>query len=232
MRRLGGLWRHRDFMKLWSGETVSKVGSQVSVLAIPLIAITVLKASTFEVGLLATVEFSPFILVALHAGAWVDRLAKRPVLIAADVGRFAALLTVPLAYELGGLTIGQLYVVSFVTGVLTVFFDVAYQSYLPALVDREQLTEGNAKLATSESGAQVVGPGLAGGLIDVIGAPLAVLADAASFAVPGLAILAIRKPEPVVERPAETRRTRDEIREGLGYVLRHPLLRPQAFCTA
>src|SRR5205823_14801307 len=107
------LLRHPSFMKLWAGETVSRLGSQVSLLAIPLIAITVLKASTFEVGLLSAVEFSPFILVALHAGVWVDRLTKRPVLIVADVGRFIALLSIPLAYELDVLTIGQLYVVSF-----------------------------------------------------------------------------------------------------------------------
>src|SRR5437868_4848275 len=161
--RANSLWRHRDFMKLWTGETVSKLGSQVSLLAIPLIAITVLKASTFEVGALSAVEFSPFILVALHAGVWVDRLAKRPVLIAADAGRFAALLSIPIAYELGGLGLAQLYVVAFTTGVLTVFFDVAYQSYLPVLVDRDQLTDGNGKLATSESVALVAGPGLAGG---------------------------------------------------------------------
>jgi len=233
MSEPGGLWRHRDFMKLWGGETVSKLGSQVSLLAIPLIAITVLKASTFEVGLLSAVEFAPFILVALHAGVWVDRLAKRPVLMVADAGRFVALLSIPVAYELGGLTLGQLYLVSFVTGVLTVFFDVVYQSYLPVLVERDQLTDGNGKLATSESAAQVAGPGLAGGLIELVGSPLAILVDAASFAVSGLAILLIKKAEPAPEQPSgDRRRTRTEIAEGLRYVLGHALLRPQACCTA
>ncbi|MDQ1397484.1 MAG: hypothetical protein QOG64_2743 [Acidimicrobiaceae bacterium] len=232
-RPTASLWRHRDFMKLWSAETVSKFGSQVSLLAIPLIAITVLKVTTFEVGLLSAVEFSPFILVALHAGVWVDRLPKRSVLIVADAGRFLALASIPLVYEVGRLTIGQLYLVSFVTGVLTVFFDVAYQSYLPVLVDRGQLTDGNGKLATTESAAQVGGPGLAGGLIELVGSPLAILADAASFACSGLAILLIRKQEPPVERAAGDQRPgmRTEIGEGLRYVLGHPLLRPQAMCT-
>src|SRR3954469_20198330 len=188
-------------MKLWGGETVSKIGSQVSLLAIPLIAITVLKVSTFQVGLLSAVEFSPFILVALHAGVWVDRLTKRPVLIVAEIGRFVALLSIPIAYELDVLAIGQLYIVSFITGVLTVFFDVAYQSYLPALVDRNQLTDGNAKLTTSESAAQVVGPGLAGGLIELVGPSPRVIGAAVAFAVSGLAILLIGRREPAVERP-------------------------------
>src|SRR5207248_7147862 len=149
--------------------------------------------------------------VALHAGVWVDRLSKRPVLIAADVGRFVALLSIPLVYELGGLGMAQLYIVAFTTGVLTVFFDVAYQSYLPVLVDRDQLTDGNGKLATSESVALVAGPGLAGGLIELVGSPLAVLADAVSFAVSGLAILTIGKPEPPVPaRGGEQGRTRTE----------------------
>jgi MFS family permease len=231
--RRGSLWRHRDFLKLWGGESVSKLGSQVTALAIPLIAITVLKATTFEVGLLSAVEFAPFILVALHAGVWVDRLRKRPVLITADAGRLAALASIPIAYELGVLTIGQLYVVAFMTGVLTVFFDVAYQSYLPLLVDRDQLTDGNGKLATSESFAQVAGPSLAGGLIELMGSPLAILADAASFAVSGVALLGIRKQELPRAAASEEPRLgmRKEIAEGLGYVLRHPLLRPQALCT-
>ena len=228
------LWHHRDFLKLWSGQTVSRLGSQVSILAFPLIAITVIKATTFQVGLLTAVEFSPFILVGLPAGVWVDRLAKRPVLIAADLGRLVALATIPLAHELWRVTMVQLYAVAFATGVLTVFFDVAYQSYLPVLVTRDDLVDGNAKLATTDSAATVAGPSVAGVLIQWIGAPLAVAADAGSFAVSAVTLLFVRRVEPGVELAAKEARPgmRAEIAEGLSYVLRHRLLRPIACCTA
>jgi MFS family permease len=199
------------------------------------VAITVLDASAFQVGLLGTVEFAPFVLVGLPAGVWVDRLRRRPVLIAGDLGRAAALLSIPVAYQLDALSIGQLYAVGFVTGVLTVFFDVAYQSYLPALVEPDQLLEGNSKLEISRSGAQIAGPGLAGGLIDLVTAPVAVLADALSFALSAAFVGAIRRGEAAPQRaPAHERRgsMRREMAEGLRYVLGHRLLRPIAACTA
>ena len=225
------LWRHRDFMKLWSAETVSQVGSQVSLLAIPLIAITVLKATTLQVGLLSAVEMAPFLLVGLPAGAIVDRLRRRPVLIAGDVGRALALGSIPIAHAFGVLGLAQLYAVAFTTGVLTVFFDVAYQAYLPALVERDQLVDGNGKLEISRSGAQVAGPGVAGLLIDALGPAAAVTADAASFVASAIGIGAIRRPEPP---PAATasERLRTQIAEGLRYVLGHRLLRSIAGCTA
>ena len=228
------LWRHRDFLKLWAGQSVSRLGSQVSLLALPLIAITVLRATTFEVGLLSAVEFAPFILVGLPAGVVADRVAKRPILIAADVGRLVALGSVPLVYELGALTIGQLYAVAFVSGVLTVFFDVAYQSYLPALVTTDELVEGNAKLTVSDSAATVAGPSIAGALVDVVGAALAVIADAVSFGISALSLVLVKRREPARgdTDTAARRGVRAEIGEGLGYVLRHPLLRPIACSTA
>ena len=184
------LWRTPDFLKLWTGETVSLLGSQVSVLALPLAAIAILHASNFEVGLLASVETLPFLLVGLPAGVWVDRWRKRPVLIGGDIGRAVALASIPLAYAAGWLTIWQLYVVSFTTGVLTVFFDVAYQSYFPSLVGREHLIDGNAKLEISQSVAHIGGPGLAGELIHLLKAPAAVAVDAASFLASAVGIAA------------------------------------------
>ncbi|HET7677548.1 MAG TPA: MFS transporter, partial [Candidatus Limnocylindrales bacterium] len=136
-RPLGGLLRHADFRKLWAAETVSQVGSQVSMLALPLVAIVVLEASAFEVALLGTIEFLPFILISLPAGVWVDRLRRRPILIIGDLVRGAMLISIPLAHLAGVLSIWQLYVVGFVNGVATVFFDVAYQAYLPSLVERD-----------------------------------------------------------------------------------------------
>ena len=136
---------------MWSGQTISAFGSQVSALALPLIAISILKVSTFEVAALSTVEFVPFTLFSLPAGVWVDRLRRRPILIVCDWGRAVALATIPLTYWAGALTIWQLYAVGFVVGTLTVFFDIAYQSYLPSLVKRDQIPEGNAKLTASSS---------------------------------------------------------------------------------
>ncbi len=196
----GGLWRHPDFLKLWSAETISQVGSQVTGLALPLVAIITLDVSAFEVALLGVIEFAPFILISLPAGVWVDRLPRRPILIVGDLGRAALLATIPIAYAADALTIWQLYVVGFLFGVLTVFFDVAYQSYLPALVERDQLVDGNSKLEISRSGAQLAGPALAGVLIQALKAPLAILVDALSFLVSGLFVLAIRKQEDVPER--------------------------------
>ncbi|MDF2694330.1 MAG: hypothetical protein K0S65_2713, partial [Labilithrix sp.] len=228
----GGLWRHADFLKLWSAETISQFGTQVSQLALPFVAIVVLDASTFAVAALGTVEFLPFLLFTLPAGVWVDRLRRRAILIVADYGRAALLFTVPLAYALDALTMAQLYIVGFLVGTFTVFFDVSYQSYLPALVERERIVEGNSKLEVSRTTAQITGPGVAGGLIGLVTAPYAVLLDAVSFLGSGLFLTAISKEEPKPARAEGTnRRMRTELREGLQYVVRHPLLRPQALCT-
>src|SRR5437879_8232679 len=140
-----GLWRHGDFMKLWAGQTLSEFGSQVSQLAIPLVAVLALNATAFEVASLGTVDFLPFLLFTLPAGVWVDRLPRRPIMVIADLGRAVALGSIPVAAAIGHLTLAQLYIAGFVTGTLTVFFDVSYQSYLHSLVERSQLVEGNAK---------------------------------------------------------------------------------------
>ena len=229
------LAHHPDFLKLWSAETVSQLGSQVSQLAIPFVALGVLNASTFEIALLNVVEMLPFLLIGLVAGVWVDRLRRRPILIAGDLGRAALLATIPIAYLLNVLTMIQLYVVGASVGVLTVFFDVAYQSYLPSLVERDQLQEGNAKLEISRAGAQVVGPGLAGVLIGIVRAPFAVVLDALSFLGSGLFILWIRRPEPppdaLLAAGAPRPGFRAEMAEGLRWVLGSPYLRSIAACT-
>jgi MFS family permease len=226
------LWRHRDFMFLWAGQTVSEVGSSVTTLALPLLALLTLHATTFEVGALTACTNAAFIIVALPAGAWVDRWRKRRVLIWGDAGRVVVLGSIPLAKELGVLTLGQLYVVALLTGVLTVFFDVAYQSYLPVLVEPDQLIDGNGKLGASQAFGQVAGPGLGGLLVGAVGAAYAVVADAASFVVSTIATLCIRRPEPPPPARAEGRRLRTEIREGLHFVVTHPILRQITGCTA
>ena len=193
--RPASLLRHPDFVRFWTGQTISQFGSQVSQLAVPLVAIVFLGSSAFEVALLNTMEFLPFVFFALPAGVWIDRLRRRPILIGADVGRAALLATIPVAYVLGVLTIWQLYVVGFAVGVLTVFFDVAYQAYLPSLVDRDRILDGNAKLAATGSIAQTAGPAIAGVLIGALTAPIAILANSLSFVASGIALVLIRKPE-------------------------------------
>jgi MFS family permease len=229
----GGLWRHADFLKLWSAQTISQFGSEVGQLALPLVAVISLESSPFEVAVLGTVLFLPFILFTIPAGVWVDRLPRRPILIAGDLARFALLATVPVAYVADALTIWQLYGVAFGYGIGTVFFDVAYQSYLPSLVTRDQLVDGNSKLEVSNSGAQLAGPGLGGLTVQILTAPYAVLADAISFLASALFLLGIRKPEPAPEREdgAPHPSMLSEAREGLGYVLGHRYLRSIAATT-
>ena len=227
------LWRHRDFDLLWAGQTVSRVGTEVSTLAIPLIAIELLHATTFEVGLLTAVEFLPFLLVGLPAGAWVDRVRKRHVLLVADLGRLIALGSIPVASAIASVTLPHLFVVAFVTGVFTVFFDVAYQSYLPELVGLDHLVEGNAKLTATESAAHVAGPGVAGALIGAVGAVTAIVADAISYAVSFVCVIAIRRPSERSPSGADVQTSLvHDIGEGLRYVWHEHRIRAVAFCTA
>ncbi|HEY5659406.1 MAG TPA: MFS transporter [Gaiellaceae bacterium] len=228
----GGLWRHPDFIRLWSAETVSQFGTQFTQLALPLVAIDVLHVSAFQVAALTTVEFLPFLLVSLPAGVWVDRLRRRPILVVGDLARALLLASVPVAYWTGHLTMTQLYVVGFLVGIATVFFDVAYQSYLPSIVERQQLIDGNSKLEISRAAAQLGGPGLAGIVIDFLRAPAALAFDAISYVGSALFIFAIRRPESSARTDAPRRRMREELREGLRWVLRHPFLKNIAACTA
>ena len=227
-----GLWGHADFMRLWSAQTISQFGSQVTLLALPLAAIVVLDASAFEVAVLSAAEGAPWLLFSLPVGAWVDRVLRKPILVVADVGRALVLLSVPLAYALDALTIWQLYGVGFAAGVLTVFFDVAYQSYLPSLVERTQLEEGNSKLEVSRSGAQLAGPGVAGALVDLVTAPVAILADALSFLASAAWLSRIEREERLEARGVERTRLAAEILEGLRFVARNPYLRPSMVYVA
>lgn len=221
------LWSNRDFRRLWAAQTVSQFGSQISGLALPLVAIVTLDASTFQVAVLSVLGWAPFFFLSLPAGAWIDRLPRRPILITADWARALALASVPAAYFLDAMTLAQLYAVELVVGTFTVFFDLSYQSYLPSLVERDELSDGNAKLEISRSAAQVAGPGAAGLLVRTLTAPYAILADAVSFLVSGLFLSRIKRVESRPQPSPQGRAgLRAEIVEGLRFVLRHPLLRP------
>ena len=189
------LWRHRDFMLLWGGQTVSEMGSSVTQLALPLTAVVLLKASTFEVALLTSAATAAFALIALPAGAIVDRHAKRGIMLACDAARVLIIGWVPLAWALGVLMLWQLYVVALAAGVATVFFDVSYQSYLPVLLKPENLMDGNGKLGATQAFAQFTGPGLGGGLVGAVGAATAMWADAISYVVSVASLFGIRTRE-------------------------------------
>src|SRR5215831_4121562 len=190
------LSRNPDFLKFWLGDTITQFTGQVSGLALPTIAVLILDVTAFQLGVLNALEFLAFPTLGLFVGVWMDRMRRRPVMIWANLIQVATLGSVPIAFLLGNLSIYQLYGVALVMGITTVFYDVAYQSYLPSLVDRKQVVEGNQKLQNSQSASQVVGPSVAGGLIQLIGASLSVAADAIGTFVAAFALVAIRKAEP------------------------------------
>jgi MFS family permease len=187
------LFRHPNYARLWTAATVSLFGTQVSQIAIPFFAAVILNASPGQVGLLFTIEFLPFLLFTLPAGVWVDRFPKKRIMVIGDLGRAAMLVSIPIAYAFDALTIWQLYVVGFVNGLMTVFFDVADQSYLPTILERDELVEGNAKLQISQSSAQILGQPFGGGIVALLTAPVAVLIDAFSYVVSAGLILSIRE---------------------------------------
>ncbi len=225
------LFREHDFRQLWVGDTVSQFGTQVSLLAIPVIAVRTLGADARQMGVLTALETVAFLVVGLPAGAWVDRWRRQRVLVGGDLVRAVALACVPVAWVSGVLSLGLLYAVALVVGVATVFFDVAYQSYLPSIVATDKVVEGNAKLQASASVAQVGGPAVAGLLLKVLAAPVIVTLDAISFLASALFVRRIRHLETPPAKAAR-RPLRVEIGEGLVFVLRHPLLSRIAACTS
>lgn len=218
-----GLRHHADFNRLWFAQSVSVIGSQVTGLALPLTAVLVLHATPWQMGVLSAAGSVPWLLLALVVGVWVDRLRRRPVLIAADIGRAVLVASVPVAAATGHLSMAHLYLVAFGAGVLTVFFDLAHQAYLPMLVERRHVVEGNAKLQMSNALSLLVGPGLAGVLVQALTAPIALLVDALSFLVSALALGFIRRPEPAA--PPAQRGLGADVVEGLRFVFGQPVLR-------
>lgn len=197
--RFGALWHHADFLKLWAGETVSLVGSQVTTLALPLTAVILLKATSVQLGLLYAAGFAPFLFLTLFAGVWIDHRRRRPILLVTNIGRAVLLSLIPVLALMGWLRIEYLYVIAVLVGCLTVLFYLAFQAFLPILVQREHLVEGNSKLSASQSIAEMSGPGLAGVLVQLVTAPIAIVVDALSFFVAAGSLALIRMPEP---RPA------------------------------
>jgi MFS family permease len=221
---LKGLWNHPDFVKLWMGQTASDLGNGITGIALPLTAALALNATPAQMGILSALEGIAALLVGLFAGVWADRLRRRPILIVTDLGRAALLLSVPLAAFFGLLRIEQLYLVAALTGVLTVFFHIADQSFLPSLVRQEDLIEGNSKLGASASIAEIGGPALAGPLVQIVTAPGALLFDVCSFLVSACCLWRIRTVEPA-PKPSDQEVFWHALTEGLRAIVTHPLLR-------
>lgn len=233
-RRLhfGGVWRSADYVRIWSASMVSSLGTSVTNLAVPLLAATTLHASPGQMGTLVAAETLPILLFGLLAGVWLDRRHKRPVMIVTDIGRGLLLLLVPITAWLGLLRIEWLIVIAFLVGTLGVFFEIASQSLLPVILPPHRLTEGNARLNTGWSVAEIGGPGLAGWLTQLFSAPVAILADAVSYGVSALFLLGIRTREPErVTAEGEAPHFWRELRDGLRYVATQPMLRATALAT-
>jgi MFS family permease len=228
------LWRQGDFLRLWTAQTVSLFGSQVTILALPTVAILLLRARPVEVGVLAAIPWLAYLGVGVFVGVIVDRFTRRQIMIGADIGRALALGSVPLAFALGFQSITHLYVVAGIVGILNIFFDVAYQAYLPTLLGRDQLIEGNTRLAMGEAAALTGGPALSGLLIGAVGAALAVVSDAASYLVSALCITAITGHQEMTTQgeAVQLRQLFREIGEGIGLVMRHPIIRTLASVSA
>lgn len=229
--RSESLWRHRDFRYLWLGQAVSEIGSVATRTALPLAAILALDAGALEVGLLVAASSVAVLVVGLAAGAWVDRLPRRPVLIATDLGRALVLATVPLAAVLGELRIELLYAVAFSSAALGTFFDAAYRSYPPVLVPRERLVEANGALAGTGAVAELTGPSLGGALVQLFTAPFALLLDALSFLFSAASLALIRAPEPRVAAVGGRESLAREIAQGLAFIWKDPALRLLAIST-
>ena len=218
------LWHNGNFRKFWAAQTISVGGSGMTQVALPLTAVLILQASPAQMGFLRALEYAPFILMSLFAGVWVDRLPRRPILMGTNIGRALLLGSIPIVMAVGVLRIEYLYSIVFLAGVLTVFFDVSYQAFLPALVQPEQLVEGNSKAQASNSIAQMAGHSLAGSLVELITAPFVILLDAISYLFSTLFLYRIQIVEPGPVNPGQRRSLWREILEGLQLIVRNPLL--------
>ena len=231
MKERSALWKHGDFLNVWAAETISVFGSQFYLLAMPLAAVIILDATPFEMGLLFAVEMSPFLLFGLLAGVLADRRRRRAIMIISDVARAIILATIPIAWYFDFLNWPVMFGVAFLAGMFTTFFDIAYQAYLPVLVNRDLLLDANSKLETSRASSQVAGPSIAGLVVDAIGAPFAVAANSISFLGSAMFLLRVKKKE-VLDNTSNGKSVIGEIREGLDIVFSNKMLRGIAGCTA
>lgn len=227
-----GLWRDGDFRRLWVGQSASQLGEHASLVVLPLIAVVTLNADAGQLGVLRAVGQAPILLLSLFAGAWVDRWRARTVMVLTDAGRALALGAAAVAGLLGGLGLPALFAVAFAVGALSVFFDVAYQTSLVRLVERDQLMRGNSALEGSRSAAQICGPALGGASVSLLSAPIGAVSSAAFFALSFLSIRRIQRREPIPERLQRPPRVWRRIQEGLRFVVSDTSLRTVGAASA
>ncbi len=231
---LGSLWNHRNFRRLWFSDTVSQFGNTFTVLALPSIAVLTFHAKPFEMGILLAAGFVPYPALGLFVGVWADRYRRRRIMIASNIGRMLILGSIPISFLLGVFSFIQIFIVAFVNGVLSVFFDTAYQAYLPVLVDRKDLIEGNQKLQISASAAQVAGPGIAGVVYQAIGGAFTIAFDALGYLASSLSLSSVdkqeKKREPNLNDPPPD--FFGEMKEGIHVVTDNPILKRIAGSTA
>lgn len=227
----GSLARHPDFRRLWTGDALGQLGAQLTVFALPVYAVSHLRATEWQMGALTAAETAAFLAIGLPAGAWVDRMRQRRTLIVADLVRATVLVAVVVAGLAGAASIPLLIAAALVLSAATVFFDVAHQSYVPGLVGLEHVVEGNSKLQATQSVAMVAGPALGGALLRVLTAPALVAGTVLTYLVSAAAVGRIRQEEVLTPRH-ERRPLGEEIAEGLRFVVREPLLRRIVACTS
>ena len=228
----GPLFRHPAFLKFWAGQTISVFGDAITLLALPLTAVLTLHASAAQMGLLTAAGLAPHLALSLFAGVWIDRRRRRRrIMVAADIGRAALLAWVPLAAAFDAVSLAQLYAVALAAGVLTVFFDLAYSSLFVLLVPRDHVIDANSKLSLSRSVSWIGGPPLAGALVQLLTAPFALVADAASFLASALLLGRISVDEPEVEH-VEGEGLRRRLGDGFRFVVHQPILRSSLACVA
>lgn len=220
----GDLWRHADFLNVWTAETISQFGAQISIFAVPLIAAITLDSSPMEMGILAAAGPAPRLVIGFFAGAWADRRSRRPIMIATDIGRMLAGAVIPIAALNGNLTFALLLLMAVISGMQTVFFDVAWAALLPNLVGKRHLTDATSKLMGSASLAQVMGPALGGLIVGWIGGPSAMWIPVLTFGLSAWFLMRIRTPELLPER-VESTSMLSEVREGLVELWHEPVVR-------
>ncbi|ASS75392.1 MFS transporter [Tumebacillus algifaecis] len=221
-----GLWKHPDFMKLWTGQTLSMFGAQITTLALPLIAALMLNVNAVQMGMLTAIGYLPYILFSLFVGVWVDQLRRRPIMILTDVIRGVGLLVIPYAAWEGFLTFELLCTISFLVGTASVFFDIAYMSYLPSIVKTEELVEGNSKLEFSNSASQISGQAIGGALVQLLTAPVAILINGITFFISAFTLIIIKRKEdkPSLPEEKEDNNVFQNIRDGLKFVFGNTIL--------
>lgn len=220
-----GLWRDADFLKFWTGETFSLFGAQITGFAIPLVAAVTLQASPAQMGFLNASQFLPYLLITLFAGVWIDQRRRKSILIITNLARALLLSLIPISFLFNFLQMEYLYLIIFLTGFFTVFFDLAYQSYLPSLVNRSNVVEGNSRLQMSASTAQVSGPGISGFLVSIFTAPIVIIIGTFTYFISAISMILIKKKEPKPIIQNEKTSVFKAIKEGMRIIFTNPHLR-------